>query len=355
LGNLRINVFGEFRVWRGEDHFVGPNEWGRQKTRPLLKLLLTRPGHAFSRDEIIEALWPGAPPEAGEQRLRATVSQLRKTLEPDLKRGSDSRYVLRQSPGYLFDERSGCWIDALEFEERLERAEATQQEGNLEEAVAEYQEALELVRGEFLAEDPYENWAMEAREHWRERHLAALSGLAECQALRGRYTEAIEASERALTLDRYRDDLYRQLMLYHYCAGEQALALQAYRRYARTLEEEVGTVPSPELTRLKGQIEVRDVPGVDTLRRYPKPRRPLRFPYSLSRTHFVGRDREYAWLAERLEEVVKGSGGAVAVEGEAGVGKTRLVEEFLGYARSRGARVLSGRCYEIELGPPWSR
>ena len=141
-------------------------------------------------------------------------------------------------------------------------------------------------------------------------------------------------------------------MLYHYCAGEQALALQAYRRYARTLEEELGTVPSPELTRLKEQIEVRDVPGVDTIRRYPRPRRPLRFPYALSRTHFVGRDREYAWLAERLREVMEGSGSAVALEGEAGVGKTRLVEEFLGYARSHDVRVLAGRCYEIELGPP---
>jgi len=66
----------------------------------------------------------------------------------------------------------------------------------------------------------------------------------------------------------------------------------------------------------------------------------------------VGRDREYALLAERLKETMERFGGAVAVEGEAGVGKTRLVEEFMGYARSHGARVLSGRCYERELGPP---
>jgi predicted ATPase len=68
--------------------------------------------------------------------------------------------------------------------------------------------------------------------------------------------------------------------------------------------------------------------------------------------HFVGRDREYALLAQRLKETMERFGGAVTVEGEAGAGKTRLVEEFLGYARSRGARVLSGRCYERELGPP---
>ena len=87
-------------------------------------------------------------------------------------------------------------------------------------------------------------------------------------------------------------------MLYRYCSGEQGLALSTYRKYARALEEQLNAIPSPELTRLKEQIETRNVPGVDEKRRYPKPRRPLRFPYSLSRTHFVGRDREYALLAE---------------------------------------------------------
>ena len=193
---------------------------------------------------------------------------------------------------------------------------------------------------------------MAAREEWRVRHLSALSGLSECLALEGRYSEAINTCERALTLDRYSEDLHRRLMLYRYCAGEQALSLQAFRSYAKTVKEELGATPSPELARLRTQVEDRDVPGVDTLRRYPRPRRPVRLPYSLSRMHFVGRDREYALLAERLKETMERFGGAVAVEGEAGVGKTRLVEEFLGYARSNGALVLSGRCYERELGSP---
>jgi len=351
VAGLEIHLFGEFQVLRGED-LVEREEWGRQKSRPLLKLLLTRPGRAFSRDEILEALWSDVSPEAGERSLRATVSMLRKALEPGLERGSDSRYVLRRSPGYSFDGRAECWVDAWEFEERQHKAEVAWEAGRLGDAIERYRETLDLVRGEFLAEDPYEEWAIEARQEWHERHLSILSSLAECLALRGKYTQAVEVCNRALVLDCYREDLHRRLMLYHYCAGEQALALRAYRDYADTLKEGLGTAPSLELTRLKERIENRDVPGVDEMRRYPRPRRPLRFPYSLGRTHFVGREREYAWLAERLGEAAEGSGGTVAVEGEAGVGKTRLVEEFLGYARSRGALVLSGRCYERELGPP---
>jgi predicted ATPase/DNA-binding SARP family transcriptional activator len=351
VAGLAINVFGEFRVRRGEE-LIERRDWSGQRARSLLKLLLTRSGYAFSRDEILEALWPGTPPAAAEKSLRVTVSLLRKALEPDLRRGSDSRYILSRRPGYLFDRQANCWVDAWEFEVHQRKADAAREAGELARAIEEYRAALDLARGEFLAEDPYEEWAIGAREGWRERRLAVLSELSECLALKGRYTEAVEVCERALEADQYRADLHRRLMLYRYCAGEQALALKAYRDHAAKLEEDLGVSPSPELVRLKAQIEARDVRGVDEgRRRYPRPRRPLRLPYSLGRAHFVGRDGEYALLAERLREATGGSGGAVAVEGEAGVGKTRLVEEFLGYAGARGAMVLTGRCYERELGP----
>lgn len=351
MARLRINLFGEFRVWRGEELIEG-KEWERQKSRSLLKLLLTRPDHVFSRDEIIEALWPGTSPKAAERSLRVTVSLLRRVLEPDLGRGSDSRYVLQRKPGYAFDCEVDCEVDVWEFEKHQWEAYEARQNEKIDEAIREYHAALSLVRGEFLSEEPYEEWAMEARERWRESQLALCSDLSECLALKGRYSEAIETCKRALALDGYREDLHRRLMLYHYCAGEQNLSLRAFRSYARMLKEELDAAPSADLQRLKAQVEARDVPGVDESRRYPKPRRPLRLPYSLSRTHFVGRDGEYGLLAERLREISAGNGSTIAVEGEGGIGKTRLAEEFLGYARSRGVCVLRGRCYERELGPP---
>ncbi|WP_162924541.1 tetratricopeptide repeat protein [Rubrobacter indicoceani] len=348
---MRIKLFGEFRVWRSGE-IVGNEKWDRQKTRSLLKLLLTCPGRVFSRDEILEALWTDSSPASAERSLRVTVSLLRRALEPNLEHGPGSRYIISQRPGYMFDRESACEVDTWEFEKHLKNAEEARKAANHDEAIRMYRLALDLLQGEFLAEEKYEDWAFTAREDWRKRHLVALSELSECLAQKGRYTEAIESCERAMALDRYREDLRRRLILYHYCAGEQTLALRAYRCYARRLKEELGASPSPELEKLKDQVEAREVPGVDGSRRYPKPRHPLKLPYSLSRTHFVGRDREYALLVERLGEAGEGSGGAVAVEGEAGVGKTRLVEEFLGYARTRGVRVLSGRCYEQELSSP---
>ena len=198
MAQLKIKLFGEFRVWRGEVP-IGPKEWGGQKPRSLLKLLLTRPGCSFSRDEILEALWPGVPAESAERSLRQTVSLLRRALEPELKRGSDSRYILSKRPGYLFDPGSDCDVDAWQFEEHRKRAEAAWKVSGLAEAIGECRAALDLARGEFLAEDPYEDWAMEAGQEWRERQLLVLSLLSECLAQKGRYTEAIEACEDALS------------------------------------------------------------------------------------------------------------------------------------------------------------
>jgi predicted ATPase len=60
----------------------------------------------------------------------------------------------------------------------------------------------------------------------------------------------------------------------------------------------------------------------------------------------VGREWEYARLVERLRQAADGPGGAIAVAGEAGVGKTRLAQEPLGYLRQAGLPSVAARCYE---------
>src|SRR5689334_21211641 len=61
----------------------------------------------------------------------------------------------------------------------------------------------------------------------------------------------------------------------------------------------------------------------------------------------VGRDAELGVLMEALQAAMEGEPGVVLIGGEAGVGKTRLVEEAAGRARDSGARVLTGGCVEL--------
>jgi predicted ATPase len=68
----------------------------------------------------------------------------------------------------------------------------------------------------------------------------------------------------------------------------------------------------------------------------------------------VGRDAPLATLLADLEEAVRGSGGVILLEGEAGIGKTRLVQEFCGVARKLGVRVLEGHCWPFLETVPYA-
>ena len=82
IEGVKINLFGEFRVWRDEEwQPIEGKEWDRQKSCSLLKLLLTRPGRVFSRDEIMEVPCPDASPTSVERCLWVTVSLLRRALK----------------------------------------------------------------------------------------------------------------------------------------------------------------------------------------------------------------------------------------------------------------------------------
>ncbi|MDP9068693.1 MAG: protein kinase [Actinomycetota bacterium] len=73
---------------------------------------------------------------------------------------------------------------------------------------------------------------------------------------------------------------------------------------------------------------------------------------------FVGRSDEMEQLKRALSHALSGDGRVVLVEGEPGVGKTRLVEQLATYARLRGAQVLTARCHQEEGIPsywPWIR
>jgi tetratricopeptide (TPR) repeat protein len=75
-----------------------------------------------------------------------------------------------------------------------------------------------------------------------------------------------------------------------------------------------------------------------------------RFPQSKD-APFVGRERELKLLEERFDFILENQGSFVLVEGETGIGKTTLVEQFLERIRSRGATVIQGHGYHKEISP----
>jgi DNA-binding SARP family transcriptional activator len=346
MSKLRICMLGPFNVWRNEEP-VPVSAWRNQQTRIIFKVLLTHRGHVVSIDQLLEILWPDDHPDAARRRLHVRISQLRHILDPD----NPSAYILTAKGGYSFNPEADRCLDIVEFETCAKKGRRFQEEHNFAEAITAYEAACTLYKGDFLEEDLYEDWTFAQRERLRERFLMVLTELAECYAQQGRYRRTIARCHQVLTVDPCRETVYVRLMLYHYYAGEQVQALRTYERCCQVLAEELDVEPLPTTTVLAQQIRDGTLWAADNTPRYPPPLyegRLFEVPYSLGFVPFVGREREYAWLIEQWREAQI---NVILIEGEAGVGKSRLVDEFLGYVQAEGATVLQTRTALSERVP----
>jgi len=257
--SLQIRLFGQFEVLRAGEP-VPASAWKRRKTETLLKILLTERGRVFSQDQLIELLYGGEDPHKKFGNLRGRISELRRALEPDLRKGSNSRTILRLGEGYGFSSNAPCWLDTEAFQEAVRDAERAQESGLWSAAVESFERAIQLYRGEFLETDRYEEWSVTPREHWQEECLSALAQLAECQAQLGNCSRAITACKRLLKIQPTRESVTRQLMRYHYLAGEDSRAMEAFEIGRRALKERLDAEPSSETQALYEQIRQKTLP-----------------------------------------------------------------------------------------------
>jgi DNA-binding SARP family transcriptional activator/ActR/RegA family two-component response regulator len=246
---LRIQTFGQFNLWR-DGQLIDPWEGAEAKT--LVKLLLARrvtDERAVSPDELIEWLWPASDPQAGRRKLLPLVNSARHTLEPDIE-PNDSNFILRTSTGYYFDLSGEVNWDVRNFRRLLDEARAKERAGEVEAAIAAYEAARPLYVDDFLAEDHHAAWVIPQRQALQTEYRDALASLAGLYAGLGLYAEAIRAGEAALEVDPLLESVYRQLMRYHYRAGNKAQALKVYRNCEKLFGEMFGEGPAPQTRRL---------------------------------------------------------------------------------------------------------
>jgi len=260
---LRIRTFGRFEIER-EGTPLDPGAWPRRMTRTLLKVLLTGADRVFTKDQLIDALLPEADLDHAVRNLQARISELRRVLEPDLKRGADSSFVKRVGEGYLFHTDSVCWLDSLVFEQELREA-ATLLEESRRTAVTRLEDTLALYRGEFLAEDRYESWAEPRRAHLKNLYLDALLDLADAYAELGRLRQSITCCQRVLSVEPYRERAIRQLMEFHAAVGQRSAALRVYEEGARTLRELLDVGPSRDTQALHERLRAEPAMGIERL------------------------------------------------------------------------------------------
>lgn len=238
---LEIHTLGGLRVRRGGE-LLPAKAFGRRQALTLFKLLLAHRGQTLTRDELCERLWPGEEPEATRARLHVLVHDLRQALEPD---PANPRVILREGEGYRFAPQIPCFLDVERFEELLQQGDGLDGLAALE----TYRQALALYKGDFLADEPYADWAELERSYLRERAVGALFRMAEIAERLNRPREAEEAIRRILALDPWREEAYRALIQGLVKSGRKREAKSLFSQYQTRMERE-GLPIDPDLARL---------------------------------------------------------------------------------------------------------
>jgi PAS domain S-box-containing protein len=246
---IRVFTLGHFGLAFGA-RGIAVEKWQRKQAVTLLKYLIIRIGVAVHREELIDCLWPDSDPDQGRDRLKVTVYFLRRQLRAA---GVDRDVVETQKDGYLL-RRDAIWVDAETFEQLTEEGTELHRQGKGDDALACFEDAQRLYRGDYMAEDPYADWCAEERERLRELFLDMSTTMARACAQRGRYADAAQICRKALVREPCRESLHRALMEYFVRSGRPDWAAAQYRRCKRILEDELGVAPMAETQRLYESI-----------------------------------------------------------------------------------------------------
>ena len=310
-----------------------------KKAQALLTYLALPVGRAHPRDKLAALLWGGIREESARASLRQALFSIRKAL-------GEMDGALSQAGDALALDPTSVEVDVALFEHAVKDGTPD----GLERAVELYRG--DLLSGFVLDEAPFEEWVLGERERLRELALEALARLLAHQRKTGATEPAIQSALRLLALDPLQEPVHRTLMRLYMEAGRRGTALRQYQQCVSALGRELGVEPEAETKALYEEIlrqrAARAVPMEPAATSRPTAASAHRAPGVAHDTTLLGRGGELEALSRALEIAAGGEGRVMAVLGEAGIGKSRLVGELATEAARRGTRVLVGRSYESE-------
>jgi|GEM_PF-2155421 len=249
--SLSVRLLGTFRVFRaGRELDLGSAR--SQKAVSLFKFLVAQRGKAAVREQILDAIWPEADPDSADRSFEVTLSTLRRLLDP----ADGPTVIVRRGRGYLLNPEVPVALDVERFKQHLDRGNWWSQRGQASLAVSEWLEAERAYGGDFLADDPYEDWATGDRERLREQYLDMLLRLSDMDLQQGRFGEALERAHRVLQCDPIRESAYRVMMRAHAAQGNRAMVIRDLKRCADVLRHELGEDPMPETRELARRLRI---------------------------------------------------------------------------------------------------
>lgn len=313
LGQLHVQNDREVLALRGS------------KVRSLFAYLILNPRRQHGREQLADMLWPRAPHDRVRRNLSDTIYRLRQAL------GSGWLAVNRDA--VRLNVTPDLWVDVWAFKKLVE----SNQPDYLKEAV-------ELYHGDLLPEI-YDDWILEPRLALREMYLNALLRLAQAAEQQHDPAAAHSYYHRLAHADPLREEAHRGLMRSLANMDRLADALNVYGALKQQLADELGVSPVAETQTLAAQLEselalTQKAADLTEERLVQRP--------------FAGRIQERSAIFSAVEAAVQGQGGLLAIEGDVGIGKSRLLQEIESGADWRNVTVVKGYTTEYPAASPFA-
>jgi DNA-binding SARP family transcriptional activator len=229
---VAVRSLGAFRLFR-DGVAVPGTVWQSKKARTLLKILIARRGRATPRPMLMEALWPEEDPGRLGNRLSVALATVRSVLDPD-KRHPPDHFITADKDAVRLD-LSRVSVDLEVFLRRAAEGLTLSRAGQAADSATALAEAESLYTGDFLEEDPYDDWATSAREEARATYLAVAHALAAASADGRDHDNAIRYYFRILDKDPWDEQAHLGLVAVLEMAGRHGEARRQYRSYTTAM------------------------------------------------------------------------------------------------------------------------
>ena len=320
---LDVHLFGQAKICIGGE----PLKFAKRSVSlAMLAYLLLHRDRPVPREFLAFTLFPDADEETALSELRRYLYLAQKAL-PTAK----VPWISSDNETVRWNPNARVRIDVLEFEKLATETNTLRA-------------AVELYDGDLLPEI-YDDWVVPDRERLRALYLNTLTAVVVQARSERDYLAAIGYAQRLLIHDQWREDVFRHLLIARYEMGDAAGAVAEFDRFARAAREELHVEPMAETRALRDAI-VSGAPLPSSLDRTSDQRRA-----PSDGLPFCGRNNELRRLLHAWERAARSNGGAATIEGEPGIGKSRLASEFALAVESEGGRVLAGSTGFPETAP----